>query len=134
MLKKRGAWLIGPGISTAMWICLFAFADIHFAVNDDQFLLRTFAGASPMGAPTFHLYIHAMYAFPLSWLSRLFPGVAWMTVLEIFLQWLSTAVMVKSIVECFERRCRLRRATALGAFFALCFALLFQLLVSARTT
>ena len=134
MLKKRGAWLIGPGISTAMWICLFAFADIHFAVNDDQFLLRTFAGASPMGAPTFHLYIHAMYAFPLSWLSRLFPSVAWMSVLEIFLQWLSTAVMVKSIVECFERRCRLRHATALGAFFALCFALLFQLLISARIT
>lgn len=134
MLKKHDAWLIGLGISTALWICLFAFADVHFAVNDDQFLLRTFAGGSPMGAPTFHLYIHAMYAFPLSWLSRLFPNVAWMTILEIFLQWLSTAVILKSIVQCFERRCRLRHATALGAFFALCFALLLELPVSARIT
>ena len=133
-MKKRRAWLIGLGISTALWICLFAFADIHFAANDDQFLLRTFTGASPMGAPTFHLYIHAMYAFPLSWLSRLFPGVAWVTILEIFLQWLSTATICKSIVECFERRCSLAHATALGAFFALCFALLLQLFISARIT
>ena len=133
-IRKRRAWLIGLGISTALWICLFAFADIHFAANDDQFLLRTFTGASPMGAPTFHLYIHAMYAFPLSWLNRLFPGVAWVTILEIFLQWLSTATICKSIVACFERRRALRHATALGAFAAVCFALLLQLFISARIT
>lgn len=133
-IKRRRAWLIGLGLSTALWIGLFAFADIHFDVNDDQFLLRTFAGTAPMGAPTFHLYIHAMYAFPLSWLSRLVPGVAWVTVLEIFLQWLATATICKSIVQCFERHCRFRHATALGAFFAVCFVLLLQLFISARIT
>ncbi|MDD6143919.1 MAG: hypothetical protein PUD16_10555 [bacterium] len=124
--ENRRAWTAGIVLSTALWLFLFAFAKIRFAANDDQFLLRTFSW--PLGAPTFHLYIHAMYAFPLSWLSRLAPSVPWVTVLEIALMWLSTATIAKSIIQCN------RRSFARGLFFAVCFTALFVVYISARLT
>ena len=127
------AWLCGMGISALLWLCLFAFADVYFAANDDQFLLRTFTGGSPTGAPTFHLYIHAMYAFPLSWLNRLFPGVAWVSIFEIALSWLGISVISKSIIQCFERRFQ-RRGFAMGLLGASCYTLLMHLYLCARPT
>ena len=135
-LKLSGAkraWLTGAVTATALWLFLAAFADVYFSANDDQFLIRTFTGGAPAGASTFHLYIHAMYAFPLSWLNRLFPGVAWVSVLEIALLWLSTATLVKSIIQCFENKCK-THAFAKGLFFALCFTLLFLFYLLARPT
>ena len=135
-LKLTGAkraWLTGIVTATALWLFLAAFADVYFSANDDQFLLRTFTGGAPAGASTFHLYIHAMYAFPLSWLNRLFPGVAWVSILEIALLWLSTATIVKSIIQCFENHCK-AHAFLKGAFFALCFTLLFLFYLCARPT
>lgn len=126
--ENQRAWTAGIVLSTALWLFLFAFAKIRFAANDDQFLLRTFSWQGEGGAPTFHLYIHAMYAFPLSWLSALAPSVPWVTVLEIGLMWLSTATIAKSIVQCHRGR------FAHGLFFAVCFTLLFVLYLSARLT
>ena len=128
--QHRLAWMIGMGMAAAMWLVLFAFADVYFGANDDQFLLRTFTGGAPAGASTFHLYIHAMYAFPLSWLNRLFPGVAWVSILEIFLLWLSMATMAKSIMQVFGRKKRF----GMGVFFAACFLLLFEFYLCARPT
>lgn len=126
--ENQRAWTAGIVLSTALWLFLFAFAKIRFAANDDQFLLRTFSWQGEGGAPTFHLYIHAMYAFPLSWLIALAPSVPWVTVLEIGLMWLSTATIAKSIVQCHRGR------FAHGLFFAVCFTLLFVLYLSARLT
>ena len=133
VFSARRAWLIGMGIAAALWLLLFGFADVYFAANDDQFLLRTFTGGSPTGAPTFHLYIHAMYAFPLSWLNRLFPGVAWVSILEIALAWLGISVINKSIIQCFERRFE-NRGLLKGTLAAVCYTLLFHLYLCARPT
>ncbi len=127
---KLRPWLIGMGISAALWLFLFSYADVYFSANDDQFLLRTFSGGSPGGAPTFHLYIHAMYAFPLSWLNQLFPGVAWVSILEITLMWLGTATIVKSLIQCCQRRQPLWQSLCI----ALCFVLLFIFYLCARPT
>lgn len=131
--KTTRAWLIGMAMAGCLWLFLFWFADVYFSANDDQFLLRTFTGGSPGGAPTFHLYIHAMYAFPLSWLNRLFPGVAWVSILEIGLMWLGMATISKSIIQCFERKVR-RCALAKGICAAACFLLLFLFYLCARPT
>ena len=137
MSSKRSsslrAWGIGMGLAAALWLTLGCFGDVYFAANDDQFLLRTFTGGSPGGAPTFHLYIHAMYAFPLSWLNRLFPGVAWVSMLEIALSWLGISVVNKSIIQCFERRMQ-RRGLLTGTLAAGCYTLLFHLYLCARPT
>lgn len=133
LFGAKRAWLTGAMTAAALWLFLFAFADVYFSANDDQFLLRTFTGGCPAGAPTFHLYIHAMYAFPLAWLNRLAPGVAWVSVVEIVLLWLSTATLIKSIIQCFEHRCK-KHAFVKGLFFALCFVLLFLFYLMARPT
>jgi len=129
----KRAWCVGMGMATALWLFLFAFADVYFGANDDQFLLRTFAGSAPAGASTFHLYIHAMYAFPLRWLSVLFPRVAWVSVFEILLLWLSIATIVKSIIQCFEQH-REKRSFLWGVFGSLSFVLLFFFYLCARPT
>lgn len=124
----KRAWGAGVVLATALWLFLFAFAKIRFAANDDQFLLRTFSWQGEGGAPTFHLYIHGMYAFPLHWLNALLPSVPWVTVLEISLMWLAETTIVKSIVQCHRKR------FGVGVLFAVCFTLLFVLYISARLT
>jgi len=135
-LKLTGtkrAWLTGVIMATALWLFLAVFADVYFSANDDQFLLRTFTGGAPMGASNFHLFIHAIYAFPLSWLNRLFPGIAWVSIMEIGLLWLSTSTVVKSIIQCFENK-KATHAYTKGVFFSLCFLLLFLFYLCARPT
>jgi len=131
--KEQRAWLIGTGISSALWIFLYFFADIYFAANDDQFLLRTFTGAAPGGAPTFHAFVSGIFAYPLSWLNRLFPNIAWFSIIQIGLMWLSTAIITKSIILCFERTAQ-RYALRKGITSALSFDLLFLFYLCARPT
>ena len=129
-MRKHRAWIAGGVMALVLWLVLFAFADVYFGANDDQFLLRTFTGGAPAGASTFHLYIHAMYAFPLSWLNAAFPGVAWVSILEIVLLWLAMTTIAKSMMQIFERKNRF----ALGAVFSACFLLLFESYLCARPT
>jgi len=131
--KNQRAWLVGMSMAAVLWLFLFATSDVYFAANDDQFLLRTFTGGAPGGAPTFHLYIHAMYAFPLKWLNQLVPGFAWVSVLEIGLAWLGISTIAKSLIQCFERRLS-RHGFAAGVFAAACYVLLFHYYLCARPT
>ena len=131
--SNQKAWLIGIGMATALWLFVACFADVYFPTNDDKFLLRTFTGESPDGVPSFHIIIHGMYVYPLMWLNRLVPDFAWISVLEIVLMWLSTAVILKSMILCFERD---ERAHSLlyGCFAAICYALMFLFYLCARPT
>ncbi len=126
----KRAWLTGAAIATAMWAFAFACCDVRFATNDDQFLLRSFAAIYPSGSPSFHLFLSTLVAYPLSLLGNAFPGVAWLTYLEIALIWLSTATLTKSIIQC----CHRSRRAWLGVALAVCFALLFVLRHCARLT
>lgn len=131
--KNQRAWLIGMGMSTALWLFLYFFADVYFAANDDQFLLRTFTGAAPGGAPGFHAFVSGILVWPLKWLNMLFPNIAWFSIMEIALMWLSTAVIVKSLILCHEH-CVHGCTFAKGAATALCFVLLFLFYLCARPT
>ena len=98
--SARSCWLWGAGITALLWGFLLCFSDIYFAANDDQFILRAMTGFQPGGSPDFHLYLHGMYVYPLRWLQRLFPGVAWFSLLEIVLLSLAMTVILKSILQC----------------------------------
>lgn len=113
------------------WGFLLCFSDIYFATNDDQFILRAMTGFQPGGAPDFHLYLHGMYVYPLRWLQRLFPGVAWFSLLEIVLLSLAMTVILKSILQCW-----LRSGHSMWTGLALCagFAALYGLHYFARIT
>lgn len=125
--------MIGLGIATALWLFVACFADVYFPTNDDKFLLRTFTGESPDGVPSFHILIHGMYVYPLRWLNCLIPNFPWFSVLEIFLMWFSTAVIVKSIILCFIRK-KSSHCVLYGCFAAICYTLLFLFYLCARPT
>lgn len=129
--SARSCWLWGAGITALLWGFLLCFSDIYFAANDDQFILRAMTGFQPGGAPDFHLYLHGMYVYPLRWLQRLFPGVAWFSLLEIVLLSLAMTVILKSHLQCW-----LRSGHSMWTGLALCagFAVLYGLHYFARIT
>lgn len=131
--KRQRAWLVGLGMALTLWVFLGFFADIHFSTNDDQFIMRTFAGSGPEGAPGFHLFVLGLYAYPLRWLNRLFPNIAWFSLLEIGLMGLSTTVIVKSIILRFEQHSA-RNGFWKGFVASLSFVLLFLFYLCARPT
>ena len=75
--SARSCWLWGAGITALLWGFLLCFSDIYFAANDDQFILRAMTGFQPGGTPDFHPFLLGFYVYPLRWLQRFFPGVAW---------------------------------------------------------
>lgn len=113
-------WLFGATISTAMFLFLWVFGDIHFTGNDDTFILRTFMGYTGGVIPTFLVYINALLVYPLHWLGTAFPGVPWFSWMQIFFLWLSCTVICKSIVRCFLNRAH---SFSLGGFVSIVFML-----------
>ena len=129
--SARSCWLWGAGITILLWSLAFLGCDVFFAANDDQFILRAMTGCQPGGAPDFHLYLHGLYVYPLRWLQRLFPGVAWFSLLEIALLSLAMTVLLKSLLQCWLRS---GRRLWTGLTLSAAFALLYGLHYFARVT
>lgn len=115
----RSCWLWGAGITALAWGFLLCFSDIYFAANDDQFILRAMTGFQPGGTPDFHPFLLGFYVYPLRWLQRFFPGVAWYSLLELLLLALALTVILKSLLQCWLRAGRrLRTGLLLCAGYA----------------
>lgn len=117
--NARSCWLWGAGITALLWGFLLCFSDIYFAANDDQFILRAMTGFQPGGTPDFHPFLLGFYVYPLRWLQRFFPGVAWYSLLELLLLALALTVILKSLLQCWLRAGRrLRTGLLLCAGYA----------------
>lgn len=117
--NARLCWCWGAGITALLWGFLLCFSDIYFAANDDQFILRTMTGFQPGGTPDFHPFLLGFYVYPLRWLQRFFPGVAWYSLLELLLLALALTVILKSLLQCWLRAGRrLRTGLLLCAGYA----------------
>lgn len=99
-MKRRWApWLIGILAASLLFAALLTFTDFHYSGSDDTPILRAFMGYEGGEPASFHLYAHTVLAGLLWALAKLAPGVAWYSILQLFLLWLSCAVMVKSLVQ-----------------------------------
>lgn len=117
--SARSCWLWGAGITALLWGFLLCFSDLYFAANDDQFILRAMTGFQPGGTPDFHPFLLGFYVYPLRWLQRFFPGVAWYSLLELLLLALALTVILKSLLQCWLRAGRrLRTGLLLCAGYA----------------
>ena len=117
--SARSCWLWGAGITALLWGFLLCFSDVYFAANDDQFILRAMTGFQPGGTPDFHPFLLGFYVYPLRWLQRFFPGVAWYSLLELLLLALALTVILKSLLQCWLRAGRrLRTGLLLCAGYA----------------
>lgn len=99
MKQKLSPWLIGILLTTLLFAALLLFTPFHYAGSDDVPILRSFMGYEGGVPAHFHLYIHTLFAWLLFGLGSLFPGVAWFSILQLFLLWLSCVVIVKSAVQ-----------------------------------
>ena len=129
--SARSCWLWGAGITALLWGFLLCFSDIYFAANDDQFLLRAMTGFQPGGTPDFHPFLLGFYVYPLRWLQRFFPGVAWYSLLELLLLALALTVILKSLLQCWLRAGRRLRT---GLLLCACYAALYGSNYLARVT
>ncbi len=98
--NRRLAWLIGLGMSAALFALIALFFFLFFCQNDDVSIIRCFMGFE-IGAPaSFHIFIHGLLARPIHWLALRFPTVAWFSVFQVGLLFLGCVALLKSIVQC----------------------------------
>ena len=135
MRKKISPWVIGILLSTIFFVLLAAYTPFRYFGSDDTPILRAFMGYEGGTPANFHLYIHTAFAWLLYALSLLAPGIAWFSILQLFLLWFSCVVIVKSMAQCaVNHRLPIWTGAALGFLFILAYAALFVCRVSYTTT
>ena len=115
------------GIASVRAAVCVRFLPIHG--SDDAPILRSFMGYEGGAPATFHLYLHTALAWLLWGLAKLFPGVAWFSIVQLLLLWFSQVVIVKSFAQLSRRR---GYTVWLGALAGLLFLLCYTVFITAR--
>lgn len=101
--KRRTAWLIALGMTGALYALVFWKLNIRFAMNDDSFIMRALMGYETGVPARYHIYMHGLLVRPLGFLYAVWPQLPWYTFCLMALTFLSLAVIVKSLLQCFLR-------------------------------
>lgn len=129
MKKKLLPWLIGILAATLFFAAIDGFTFFHYIGSDDMPILKSFMGYEGGVPANYNMLIHTFLAWVLCGLSLLFPGVAWFSVLQLFLLWFSAVVVVKSMAQCAQNH---RLPCWLGAVAGLLFLGAFALFITCR--
>jgi len=133
--RRITPWLWGLFTASLLFAVLYAFSSYQYIGSDDAPILRSFMGYEGGEPATFHLYLHTAFAWLLWALAKLFPGVAWFSILQLFLLWFSQVVIVKSLAQLAQRRGRPAWAGALaGAAFLAAFTVYVTCRITYTTT
>ncbi|MDD3212948.1 MAG: hypothetical protein PHY64_04715 [Eubacteriales bacterium] len=128
-------WAVAAAMTTAMFVCIAIFGDMHYANNDDSCILRPLMGFSSATLPTFHLYLNALLVYPLNWLGTAFPGIAWFSYLQLAFLWVACTVIVKSILRIFINRDQpIWLGVAASAVYLLAFGMTYSCVVTFTVT
>ena len=98
--NRRLAWLIGLGMSAALFALIALFFDWRYSQNDDVAIMRSFMGFETGTPASFHIFVHGLLARPIHWLALRFPTVAWFSVFQVGLLFLGSVVLQKSMIQC----------------------------------
>lgn len=99
--NRRLCWLIGLGITAVMFVLIALRLDWRYCQNDDISILRSFMGYETGEPANFHIFIHGLLAWPMYWLAKVFPTVAWFSVFQIAFLCLSVWMCTKGLMQCF---------------------------------
>ena len=102
--NRRLAWLIGLLLTVGLFLFIAFCLDWRYNQNDDIGILRSFMGYETGEPANFHIFIHGLLAWPMYWLAKAFPTVAWFSVVQIALLALSCWMCFKSVIQCFVNR------------------------------
>lgn len=134
-IRALTPWLIGVLLASLLFALLAVFSSYQYIGSDDAPILRSFMGYEGGEPATFSMIVHTALAWPLFALAKLFPGVAWFSILQLALLWLAQVVIVKSLVQLTTRRGHRPWVGALlGALFLAGYALFVTCRVSFTTT
>lgn len=81
--NRRLAWLIGLGMSAALFALIALFFDWRYSQNDDVAIMRSFMGFETGTPASFHIFVHGCWRGPSTGLpcgsprSRGFPCFRW---------------------------------------------------------
>lgn len=99
-LKKYLPWLTGLLMATGLFILLQLISYFRFENSDDILIVKSFMGFEGGEPAAYNMFLHTFLAHFLGWISRLAPGVAWFSLFQLAVLWLSTAVVVKCVMQC----------------------------------
>jgi hypothetical protein len=134
-IRNAAPWLLGILTASLLFALLFAFGSFQYTGSDDAPILRSFMGYEGGEPATFHLYLHTAFAWLLWGLAKLAPGVAWFSILQLLLLWLSQVVIVKSMAQLTRRRgYTVWPGALLGALFLTAYAVFVTGRISYTTT
>lgn len=102
-IRKAAPWLLGVVFASVFFAVLWQTASFYYTGSDDSPILQAFMGYEGGVPATFHLYTHTVLAWLLWALAHAFPGVAWFSVLQVALLWLSAVLLVKSPAQLSRR-------------------------------
>lgn len=102
--NRRLAWLISLAITAGLFLFIAFFLDWRYSQNDDISILRSFMGYETGEPAHFQIFIHGLLAWPIYWLAKAFPTVAWFSIVQIALLCLSCWMIFKSVMQCFVNR------------------------------
>lgn len=102
MLKRKYLthWVLGLAMATAFFIALKATQYFRYENSDDILFVKSFMGYEGGVPAAFSTLLHPVLSRPLQWLSLLFPGIPWFSVLQLAFLFLSSVVICKSSLQC----------------------------------
>jgi len=121
MKKKILPWLAGAVLATLLFAGLAGICTLRYENSDDMLFVKGFMGFEGGEPVDFNLYTHTFLAWGLNALSRAVPSVAWFSLFQLGLLWVSAAVTVKALVQLSDRKIWL--GLAAGALYLGAFAL-----------
>jgi len=102
--KRALCWLYAVIMTAVLMAFLLLFTEVLYLMNDDPGILRAFMGYENGSPVSFHIYIHAILAWPLCWLSNAFPMMPWFTYAQLVLLAIGCVVLAKGIMQSFVKR------------------------------
>jgi len=99
-LNKATPWIAGILLASLLFAVLLSFNMLLYSGSDDAPILREYMGFEGGEPATFSMLIHPVMGWTLYGLAKLFPGVAWFSIFQLFFLWLSSVVVVKSLTRC----------------------------------
>lgn len=106
MTNRRNHWLV-PLLSLCTTALIFLWlwnrTEIHFALGDDFYLARAFAGEVGGVAETFNAHIHPIFVWLLHGLTLIFPGIWWFSWLQMALLFLGSFGVIHGLLRAAER-------------------------------
>ena len=98
-LEKWTLWL-PPLLATLFFVVLSRVTYFRYENSDDFLIARTFLGFEGMRPVPPHLYLHPALVWVLNALSAAAPGVAWFSVAQLGMLWISAAVLCLCLLRC----------------------------------